>query len=193
MRELSKSTARRFHDIRYATRWFVGDAIDIGAGEDPLASLKPYFPLLNKVTCCDKEDGDAMLMDWVADNSFDTVHSSNCLEHLVDPSVALGNWIRICRKRGHIIVTIPDEDLYEQGAFPSTFNNDHKWTFTLGKVKSWSPRSISVIQLLAPFTDRVRILKIELCDAGFLYGLPRMDQTLGVLSESGIEIVLEKV
>jgi hypothetical protein len=26
---------------------------------------------------------------------------------------------------------VPDEDLYEQGVFPSTFNADHKWTFTV--------------------------------------------------------------
>jgi SAM-dependent methyltransferase len=193
MRELSKSTARRFHDSRYATRWFVGDAIDIGAGDDPLANLKSFFPLLNTVTCCDKEDGDAMLMDWIMDKSYDTVHSSNCLEHCQDPSVALMNWIRICRKKGHIIVTVPDEDLYEQGVFPSTFNDDHKWTFTIGKAQSWSPQSVNIIQLLTPFTDRIRILKIELCDEGFIYGHPRFDQTLGVLSESCIEIVLEKI
>lgn len=193
MKELTKSTARRFHDCRYATRWFVGDAIDIGAGDDPLTNTRFFFPLLKTVTCCDKAEGDAMLMDWVADDSYDTVHSSNCLEHCQDPVLAMSNWIRICRKGGHLILTVPDEDLYEQGVYPSTFNDDHKWTFTIGKAQSWSPRSMNIMQLLATFWDRVRILKIELLDAGFIYGAPRFDQTLGLLSESGIEIVLQKL
>lgn len=193
MKELTKATSRRFHDIRCATRWFVGDAIDIGAGDDPLSNTRFFFPLLKNVTCCDKEDGDAMLMDWVRDGSYDLVHSSNCLEHCEDPSIALMNWIRICKKGGHIIVTVPDEDLYEQGQFPSTFNDDHKWTFTIGKLQSWSPKSVSVISLLSQFTDQVRILKIELLDSGFIYGAPRFDQTLGLLSESSIEIVLQKL
>ena len=193
MRELSKATARRFHDSRYATRWFVGDAIDIGAGEDPLSSLHPFYPLLRKIVTTDKQDGDAMLMDWVADGAFDVVHSSNCLEHLVDPAVALSNWIRICRKNGHIVITVPDEDLYEQGEFPSSFNDDHKWTFTLGKASSWSTRSISLIKLLDQYVGQVRILKLELLDAGFIYGAPRWDQTAALLSESAIEIVLQKL
>lgn len=193
MKELSKSTARRFHDIRYATRWFVGDAIDIGAGDDPLVNLRSFFPLLKTVISCDKEDGDAMLMDWVKDNSYDFVHSSNCLEHLEDPVKALANWICICRSEGHLIITVPDEDLYEQGVFPTTFGAEHAWTFTIGKARSWSSRSINLIQILGLFVDRVKILKIEQVDAGFIYGAPRVDQTLGILSESGIEIILQKL
>jgi SAM-dependent methyltransferase len=193
MKELSKATLRRFHDIRYATRWFRGDAIDIGAGDDPLTFHRLFFPLLRNVVATDKEDGDAMLMDWVADESYDTVHSSNCLEHLEDPFISVSNWIRICRKGGHIVIVVPDEDLYEQGEFPSTMNDDHKWSFTIGKTESWSPKSVSLIHFLQQFTDRVRILRLELLDAGFIYGAPRMDQTLGLMAESAIEIVLQKL
>ncbi len=32
MAECSKAVARRLHDSRFATRWFVGDGIDVGAG-----------------------------------------------------------------------------------------------------------------------------------------------------------------
>jgi len=42
---------------------------------------------------------------------------------------------------------VPDEDLYEQGVFPSTF----KWTFTIGKAQSWCPKSINLIELLGHF------------------------------------------
>ncbi len=51
------------------------------------------------------------------------------------------HWLRVLKPGGHLVVTIPEEDLYEQGRFPSTFNLDHKWTFTIHKQKSWSAKS----------------------------------------------------
>src|SRR5262249_28128363 len=101
-------------------------------------------------------------------------------------------WITICKRGGHLIITVPDEDLYEQGVFPSTFNPDHKWTFTIAKERSWSPKSINVIQLLGHFAYEVDILKIELLDSGFVYGQERRDQTRGALAESSIEIILRR-
>jgi len=55
-----------------------------------------------------------------ADGSFDFLHSSHCLEHVREPATALRNWIRVVRKFGHIVVMVPDEDMYEQGVWPST-------------------------------------------------------------------------
>lgn len=190
MRELSKANIRRYSDPRFAERWFRGEALDIGSGDDPLDV--GMFPKLTYVRNYDKIDGDALTLDGVADESFDVVHSSHCLEHLTDTAQALNNWIRVCKSGGHLIITVPDEDLYEQGAWPSTFNTDHKFTFTIGKQSSWSPVSVNVLGLLGMFTDRVRVLKVELLDAAFDYNKPRQDQTLGE-SESGIEIVLEKL
>jgi SAM-dependent methyltransferase len=192
VQEVTKSFARRSFDRRFATRWFVGDGIDIGAGADSLGHLASFFPLMGSVRAWDRPEGDAMLMQGVDDERYDFVHSSHCLEHLVDPTVALGNWIRICKKGGHLIIMVPDEDLYEQGVFPSTFNPDHKYTFTIGKAQSWSPKSINVIELLGKFVDQVEIIKIELLDSGFLYGRERHDQTWGILAESAIEIVLRR-
>ena len=128
MHETSKSILRRIFDQRFATRCLVGDGIDICAGADPVGNYGPLFPLVRSVRPWDVPDGDAMLMARVADASLDFVHSSHCQEHLADPYTALFHWIRICRPGGHLIVVVPDEDLYEQGVFPSTFNPDHKWT-----------------------------------------------------------------
>jgi SAM-dependent methyltransferase len=192
VQEASKSLIRRSFDRRYLTRWFVGDGIDIGAGDDSLGKFASFFPLVGSVRAWDLQDGDAMQMNGVPDESYDFVHSSHCLEHLVDPFTAMRNWIRICRRGGHLVIAIPDEDLYEQGVFPSTFNADHKWTFTIVKSQSWSPRSINVIDLLKDFSHEVEIIKVELLDSGFIYGLPRQDQTTGTISESAIEIVLRK-
>jgi SAM-dependent methyltransferase len=192
MHETSKSIVRRSSDRRFVTRWFVGNGIDIGAGPDSLGNFLPMFPLMTSVRAWDQKDGDAMLMQGVAAESYDFVHSSHCLEHMVNPVISLGNWIKICKRGGYLIITVPDEDLYEQGVFPSTFNPDHKWTFTIGKAKSWSPRSINVIAVLSHFINDIDIIKIELLDAGFIYGLARQDQTLGTLAESAIEFILRK-
>ncbi|RKP58451.1 tetratricopeptide repeat protein [Pararobbsia silviterrae] len=190
--ETSKQMLRRASDRRFGTRWIVGDGIDIGCGPDPLSKVSDFFPLMRTVRPWDLPDGDAMLMDGVADDSYDFVHSSHCLEHLVDPVTALANWIRICKPGGHVVITVPDEDLYEQGVWPSTFNQDHKWTFTILKPESWSPRSINVVQLLAHFQGEVEILKLEKLDSTFDYRQPRYDQTMYSLAESAIEFVLKK-
>src|SRR3546814_12230808 len=63
-------------------------------------------------------------------------------------SEGLRNWFRILKPGGHLIVTVPDEDLYEQGIFPSAYNPDHKWTFTIWKAASWSPKSRNLIDLV---------------------------------------------
>lgn len=193
LQETSKSLIRRSYDKRFATRWLIGDGIDIGAGPDSIGNYAPLFPLIRSVRAWDKPDGDAAFMEGVADDSFDFVHSSHCLEHLVDPAVALKHWVRICKPGGHLLIMVPDEDLYEQGVWPSTFNTDHKWTFTIGKAKSWSPRSINVTCLLQQVWHEVATLKIELLDTGFFYGAQRFDQTLTLVGECAIEIVLRKL
>ena len=192
MQETSKSLIRRSYDRRYATRWLVGDGIDIGSGDDPLGGYVPLFPLMKTVRSWDRPDGDAMLMEGVDDQSYDFVHSSHCLEHLADPGKALRNWVRICKPGGHLLIMVPDEDLYEQGVWPSIYNTDHKYTFTIGKPQSWCPQSVNVIDLLRTVWDEVAILRIELLDSGYLYGAQRFDQTMTLLGESAIEIVLRK-
>jgi SAM-dependent methyltransferase len=128
----------------------------------------------------------------VADASFDFVHSSHCLEHLDDPREALVNWLRVVRPGGYVVVLVPDEDLYEQGEFPSTFNRDHRWTFTIHKTRSWSPRSINLLSLVSDLGSDVDVEKIERLDATYRYRWPRFDQTLTPVGECGIEIVLRK-
>lgn len=192
MYETSKSLMRRSYDKRFATRWLVGNGIDIGAGADPLSHYPFMLPLMRSLRAWDVPDGDAMLMEGVEDGAYDFVHSSHCLEHLADPAVALRNWVRICRPGGHVVIMVPDEDLYEQGVWPSTFNTDHKWTFTIGKAASWSPKSVNLVTLLQEVWDDADIIKIELLDNAFAYGAQRFDQTLTLLGESAIEIVLRR-
>ena len=184
---------RRLHDSRFATRYFVGHGIDIGAGPDALGQYAEQFPMMSSCRYWDINDGDAQLLKTLRDNSLDFAHSSHCLEHMHDPHEALHNWLRVLKPGGHLIVTVPDEDLYEQGIFPSTFNADHKWTFTMCKTSSWSTKSINLLELLTKFADRAQVIKVEQLDTTFRFQLDRFDQTLTPVGECALEFVLRKM
>lgn len=195
MQEASKALIRRLYDVRYANTYFVGKGVDIGAGDDSLSKYKQQFPLMTDLKAWDLEDGDAQKMEGARDNEFDFVHSSHCLEHLDDPFEAFKNWIRICKRGGYIIVTIPDEDLYEQGVYPFNFNPAHKTSWTISKRESWSPKSVSVANLLYEFIDEIEVLKIELINSTYQYNWPRMDQTYDPrnnIAECAIEFIVRK-
>ena len=192
MNETSKAVIRRLQDVRYANTYFVGDGVDIGCGPDPLSKFNQQFPLMTSLKAWDLQDGDAQLMASAEDNSYNFVHSSHCLEHLYDPYEAFDNWIRICKPGGHIITTIPDEDLYEQGVWPSTHNPDHKTSWTISKDSSWSPASINLLEFLYQYKDKVEILKVELVNSAFIYGVERFDQTYHHISECAIEFIVRK-
>ena len=116
-----------------------GRILDIGAGSDPITKNAEVF---------DKAQGDAQqVLLHFPKESFDTVFSSHCLEHMVDPIEAINSWYSLVKPGGHLIVIVPDEDFYEQGHFPSIFNLDHKATFTIAKSRSWSPKSFNCLDL----------------------------------------------
>lgn len=192
MKECSKSIFRRLYDPNFSRLYFKGNGIDIGGKPDPLALYAELFPLVSSVRTWDLEDGDAQYMATVADDTFDFVHSSHCLEHLRDPAEALANWLRILRPGGHLVLTMPDEDLYEQGQFPSTFNQDHKWTFTVFKTRTWSERSLNLLDLLRGLGDSCDIRRVVTIDGAYRYALPRYDQTMTPVAEAAIEVIVRK-
>jgi SAM-dependent methyltransferase len=192
MKECSKAISRRLKDVRFATRYFVGDGVDIGGRPDPLALYAELFPRIASLRTWDIEDGDAQMMVAAADESFDFVFSSHCLEHMRDPAEALVNWFRILRPGGHLVITIPEEDLYEQGVWPSTHNRDHKHAFTMMKAKSWCPASGNVLDLVRTLGPGADIRKLEVIDETYRFDLPRFDQTLTPVAECAIEIVIRK-
>jgi SAM-dependent methyltransferase len=192
MKECSKSIARRLADVNFTSRYFVGHGLDLGGKPDPLALYAELFSRMESVRTWDWEDGDAQFLESVEDNSVDFIHSSHCLEHLVDPYEGLKNWLRVLKPGGHLVVTVPDEDMYEQGVFPSTFNRDHKSTFTVFKEESWSERSINVFELLRSLGREADIIKVEQLISTYRFNLPRYDQTLSPVAECGIEFVVRK-
>ena len=65
-----------------------------------------------------------------------------------NPYDAIHEWWKIVKEGGYLYVVVPDEDLYEQGVFPSRWNADHKFTFTIYKNESWSNNSINVLDII---------------------------------------------
>jgi SAM-dependent methyltransferase len=194
MWEQSKASRRRYFDGAFHARYFVGSGIDIGGGPDTLGQYCGIFPLMLSVRNWDIPDGDAQYMKGVEDDTYDFVHSSHCLEHMRDPVMAMRSWLRIIKPGGYCIVTIPDEDMYELGRWPSAFNSDHKWTFTMFKQASWSPVSVNVLELVMSLADVASVERIvrltdfyrpELAAQG-------IDQTTTPVAECAIELVLQK-
>lgn len=131
-----------------------GSGIDIGCGPDPV------FPQVRRF---DVADGDANHITRHVREQFDFVYASHCLEHMHEPRKAVLEWWQLVKPGGHLFFTVPDEDLYEQGVFPSRFNADHKATFTLSKDRSWSPVSINVLDL-AQSLPGGRLVRLSLQD-----------------------------
>lgn len=192
MKECSKSISRRLTDANFINRYFVGTGLDIGGKPDPLCLYQQLFCQMRTVRTWDWEDGDAQFLASVKDSEFDFVHSSHCLEHLVDPREGFRNWLRVVRPGGYLVVTVPDEDLYEQGVFPSTFNRDHKWTFTIFKTRSWSERSLNLVDLVRELGEGAELVRMEQLSSTYRFDLPRYDQTLTPVGECGIEIVIRR-
>lgn len=194
MWEQSKAAKRRFYDGNFHSRYFAGHGIDIGGAPDPLSQYIGIFPKMLSVRIWDLKDGDARYMTGVPDNQFDFLHSSHCLEDIEEPYEAMNQWIRIVKPGGFLIITVPDEDLYEQGHWPSRFNPAHKRTFTIYKKTSWSLKSVNVLDLLIHFSDRTQIEKIQVQRDFFREALAAQgaDQTRTPVAECCIEFILQK-
>jgi SAM-dependent methyltransferase len=157
--------AKKTNKIRgkaFLKKYFSGRVIDIGAGEDLVCEEAEKF---------DQENGDANHITRHRQlNAYDTVHSSHCLEHMYEPKKALLEWWKLIKPGGYLVLVVPDEDLYEQGYWPSRFNSDHKATFTLKNEKSWSPVSFNIFDLVSSLPNS-EIISVEIQDKYYDYSL----------------------
>jgi SAM-dependent methyltransferase len=160
--EASKTRAVR--GAQFAQVYLQGAVIDIGCGPDPIVAHAEPFDL---------QHGDAQEIAGLRLNgAYDAVCSSHCLEHMRDVPRALAQWWALVRKGGYLILVVPDEDMYEQGGWPSLFNYDHKATFRLNKEHSWSPVSYDVLPLVRSL-DGATIVSCDRQDHGYDYSLMR--------------------
>jgi predicted SAM-dependent methyltransferase len=187
------SIVRRLRDPNFITRYFVGHGIDIGCEEhNTLGNYAEFFPGMKSTMMWNIDDGDAQYMKPIEDNTFDWVHSSHCLEHLKGPCIAIRHWWRILKPGGHMVVIVPDEDMYEQGVWPSQFNGDHKWSFTTYKRRSWAPMSVNVFELLMHLRH-ADIIKVERLTSTFRSQGIRTDQSMSSIGEPAIEFIARKL
>jgi len=180
-KESAKARARRVRE-GYFEKFLVGNGIDIGCGDDPITCECVHW---------DKSQGDAQSLTDLQSGRFDWVYSSHCLEHLVDPKRAVVRWWDILRPGGHLLIVVPDEDLYEQGIWPSRFNPDHKWSFTIHKQRSWSPVSMNLTDLVAMLPAHQTIW-LRTCDDQYDHS-PRIWDRTGGPAEAHIEVLLRKL
>jgi predicted SAM-dependent methyltransferase len=190
--ECTKALIRRQFDPNWARCYFVGDALDIGAGGDGLSRQRDRWPRLTSVRDWDQGDGDGQALNGIEPASFDVVHSSHSLEHMADPYAALARWWEVLKPGGHLVLLVPDEDMYEQGVWPSQHNEDHKYTFTLWKHESWCEDSVDLLTAIMDLGPDVEILEARTLHGSYVWEAPSgMDQTLG-FGESACEVVVRK-
>lgn len=160
MKEAQKTSLLRGPE--FAGEYLSGKIIDIGAGKDLVCTWAEPFDL---------EHGDANVISRHRPQAaYDAVHSSHCLEHMHDPVAALEDWWSLLKPGGYLVVVVPEEDLYEQGIWPSKFNRDHKTTFRLGRETTWSKVSFDIRELVLALPE-CELVSAEIQDAGYDHGL----------------------
>ena len=156
------SLANSHREKEFFKKYLSGSVLDIGAGADPVVPNAQIFDL---------PQGDANhILDYLKPNTFDSVHSSHCLEHMHNPKKALRDWWKLVKPDGYLITIVPHEDLYEQFNWPSIFNKDHKATFRMNGSDSWSPVSINIYEECKKL-NQCEIISCKLWDTNFDYEL----------------------
>jgi SAM-dependent methyltransferase len=175
--ETSKARARRLRE-GFFDRYCAGRGLDLGYGGDLLCG-----------NCLgwDLEHGDAQRLDRIDDESFDFVYSSHTLEHVADPSEALRNWYRVVKPGGHLILFVPDRDLYEKKlTLPSRWNPDHKRFFLLER--DHPPDTVGLLPLINRVLPDSIVVSARRCSEGHTI----VDPLVHSDGEYSIEVILRK-
>lgn len=160
--------AKKTNELRgdqFRETYFSGKVIDVGCARDLVVPHAEPF---------DWDQGDAQnILQYRSAGTYDCVHSSHCLEHMKDVPDALRQWWELIKPGGHLVLVVPEEDLYEQGFFPSKFNADHKATFRFRKTETWSPRSYEIESLVRSLPG-AEIISAEIQDHHYDHSLKRL-------------------
>jgi SAM-dependent methyltransferase len=155
--ETAKARARRERE-GFFEKYCQGKGLDIGYGGDPVVP---------GVMGWDFEHGDAQHLKSLDDASFDFVYASHLLEHLPDVELALGNWWRVLKPGGYLIVVVPHRDLYEKKAtLPSYFNDDHEHFFLPDHDEA--PDTLGLAPLINRVLRGAEIVYCKTCDEGYV-------------------------
>ena len=175
--ECSKARPRREQE-GFFRLYCQGQGLDVGFGGDLITPTATGY---------DFEHGDAQYLEGLADASFDFVHASHVIEHMVDPAVALHNWWRVVKPGGHLLLYLPHRDLYEKKTtLPSRWNADHKHFFLVDRDEL--PVTIGVRPLLERSLPGGEIVYVRECRAGHTVTDPLVHSD----GEYSIEAVVRK-
>ncbi len=89
-------------------KYVKGRLLDVGCGEKPYEAL--FKPFITEYIGLDKKHGDikGSALDMPIDaNIFDTVLSTQVLEHVPDPQQMMHEMYRVLKKGGYAILTVP--------------------------------------------------------------------------------------
>jgi predicted SAM-dependent methyltransferase len=166
--EASKTNAIRGPD--FAGKYLMGRVIDIGCGGDLVVPWAEPF---------DKIDGDAAKVSaYRPRGEYNAVHSSHCLEHMPDAVAALNDWWSLVRPGGYLVTVVPDEELYEQGLWPSLFNPDHKWAFTISEAREEHVMNVVDLHRKLPGAEVVEATRHDLHYSHEMLALSKKDRSL---------------
>jgi SAM-dependent methyltransferase len=188
MNETSKAMRRRLiEDELQVFNWseiFSGKGIDVGCGDDKIwyDNCIPF----------DMNDGDANCISRYFPVEFDYLHASQCLEHMHNPYEAIIEWIKIVKSGGHLIVSIPDWDLYEGNKWPSRYNPDHKSTWSFTHETSPAKHHVNIYKFLDYLKPHCYAKRAMLVDTNYDYKIESsVDQTF--IESNGVEAFIEMV
>lgn len=176
--ETTRCKARRERE-GFFERYCQGDGLDVGYGGDIITPTAAGWDLRN---------GDAQYLQGVADESFDFVYSSHCIEHMLNVRVALKNWFRVVKPGGYLLLYIPHRDLYEKRIqLPSLFNPDHKHMFLIGR--SELPDTLDIVEEISRSLQGFDIQYVKTCDCGYI----KNEAGVQAHGEYSIELVVRKL
>jgi SAM-dependent methyltransferase len=196
MYENTKAALLRRGQHKIFINAFKGNGLHIGPGSDPLKKI--HYPLCTNIETVNVNDSKIEtdgIKNSLKDKQYDFVYSSHLPFYECEPLDVLNHWLNFVKTNGHLVFTVPDEDLYEQGNFPSIFNNSHKKTFSVYKKLSWSGKHYNILDILQKI-DSISIKKIEIVDSNYDYSLigKGIDQTFNFSDgvEACIEVIVKK-
>lgn len=164
--------------LKYLGPSYLTNGIDIGYGN---REAEPFPGAIGYDKHSPNFDSSGMMP--YADEVFDFVYSSHCLEHIENYKFSIREWFRILKTGKKLMLLLPHKFLYEKKSkLPSQFNKDHKRFYTPASLLA------EIEESLKPNTYR-----LEICqdiDEGYDYSVPVGNHPVGNYS---IFLILKKI
>jgi SAM-dependent methyltransferase len=143
--------AARVAQARRLLRGVTGRVCDVGSGYSLLRMAGIPGPSVQLSTCDRDMEAVAHLVAGGVDavvggaedppfapGSFDAVYAGEIIEHLVDPDVALANWVRLLRPGGRLVVTTPNRRhlLARVRGYELVENPEHLFEWDAGQLRT---------------------------------------------------------